>query len=76
MGKIKIESGIPLPKKLGQIPFTVALAELEVGDSFWAEINPNKAARKIYGWRKSANRHLLKFTSRREKNGIRVWRLA
>ena len=75
MKRIKVESGVPLPKELKPIPFTVALSEMDIGDSFYAEINPNKAARKIYAWRKSANRHAMKFTSRREKIGIRVWRL-
>lgn len=72
--EFKIEKGVPLPKKLSQnarYPF----AEMEVGDSFFI---PNAKRLMTAG---SISQYCTKktgkkFSSRREGNGIRVWRIS
>lgn len=66
----KIEKGIPLPDKktASQYPFST----MEIGDSFKTT---NRAVSSSVSTANST-RKPKKFTYRKEKDGIRVWRIA
>ena len=68
---MKIDKGVPLPKKRipnGSYPFK----EMAIGDSFM--VTDGLASARVlaihYG-----RRHGVKFTSRKEGDGLRVWRI-
>lgn len=65
---VKIDKGIPIPAtpKASRWPF----AAMQVGDSFLATENLRTAL-----WMYS-KKYDMKFSSRREGDGIRVWRVA
>lgn len=66
---VTIETGIPVPasRKTEKWPF----ADMSVGDSFFTTKLIAKNAAMNY-----QRRHGVKFSSRREADGIRIWRVA
>lgn len=65
--KVEIQSNIPVPiRKQGtQWPF----AQMNVGDSFLANQSARVAS---FVWAKKYN---VKFASKRENGGVRIWRI-
>lgn len=79
-GHIKIERGIPMPLTTrsgrGKSEFTIALEKIKPGESFFIERDPARVYRHIHMWRHyDAARKKLKFTTRVEGKGTRVWRV-
>jgi len=75
---VKIERNIPIPNKQS-CPYGIAVfRKLEVGDSFWVELE-TKHAQRVRSMSQSVREYVdktRKFTIRREGNGYRVWRIA
>jgi len=73
-----IEKNIPIPKRVRNRVYPFHL--MEVGDSFFKEIESNKniyaEKQKIYLaiWRNSQRNTEKKFTTASVENGIRIWR--
>jgi len=70
----KIEKGVPVPPpksgRYAKYPF----AKMDIGDSFFASEHPTKVRPAASWW---ANRHAgFKFQTRKEGDGVRVWRVA
>lgn len=63
-----IEDGVPVP---GNCKFMNTLHSLQVGQSFWAEINIHTARVYVNKASRELNR---KFVTRKQRGGIRVWR--
>lgn len=73
--QFKIESNIPIPGKLhAKYPF----ASMKVGDSFYAAgcLKPARRSSLSSCCVAFAKRNKVKFTTRREGDGVRVWRVA
>lgn len=69
--EFKIEKGVPVQKPdPGGAPRLYPFAEMEVGDSF---VGPKKAAGATSG---ASKRFSMKFISRKEGDGVRIWRIA
>ena len=71
MEEFKIEKGVPVPPRNGGrgAPEKYPFSSMEVGDSFLA---PEKAQSST----QSAGKRLgMKFTSRKEADGVRIWRV-
>lgn len=79
-GHIKIQRGIPLPKATATTgnapsPFTLALGTMKLGESFWVKRDPQKASRAAYMWRLRGDVRTRRFAFRKERGGVRVWRV-
>jgi hypothetical protein len=76
---IAIDKNIPIPSRVRNRVYP--LNKMEVGDSFFKEIDENKSKhyekQKIYMavWRHCQNHSNKKFTTASEENGVRVWRI-
>tara|TARA_Y100000310_G_scaffold159156_1_gene158696 strand:- start:509 stop:736 length:228 start_codon:yes stop_codon:yes gene_type:complete len=70
--KYTIDKDIQIPMGAGsQGSRKYPWAEMEIGDSiFVTGVKGVKATALSYG-----NRHGIRFSTRREKNGVRVWRI-
>lgn len=68
---IKIEKGVPLPKRRGTKRSKYPFADMEVGDSFFFSETRERvsAAARAYGARTKK-----KFASRVDGDGCRIWR--
>ncbi len=68
---VKIDKGIPMPpcNRAGKYPWK----EMEVGDSFLMDGDPVYAANTA---NKAGRKHGRKFSSRKTREGMRVWRVA
>lgn len=69
-GALKIEKGIPVPPPKSKNGYSLALRSMEAGDSVVLPISHNSAmaaASRILG---AGN-----YTTRKEQDGIRVWRV-
>lgn len=68
---IKIEKGVPVADARVKYPF----ADMEVGDSFWIGglQDPNAPRGAAFRW---GSNHGVSFKTRKEKDGVRVWRVA
>ncbi len=77
-GEIKVESGIPMPPpRVAPRAWKYPWHEMAAGDSFFisgADKRDIERARQA-AWH-TGNRYGFKFTTRREGDGIRVWRLS
>jgi hypothetical protein len=76
MEEIKIEKGIPIPKKIVGMVSRSPISKMEVGDSVlfsgkYKEIFSRiRSSVSYYG-----ARHKMKFSQRKVEGGIRVWRI-
>jgi len=73
---IKIEKNIEIPKRTGWKPteFTVAISELNVGESFFIAKNIQNVTSSTNQWKhRSASDR--KFTLRTVDGGTRIWRI-
>ena len=72
--ELKIEKGIPLPDaSTPNAGFTATIKRMEVGDSFFMPgKQPNISGRLSY-LQKTTER---KFATRKEGDGVRIWRTA
>lgn len=73
---VKIEKGVPLPRRDGKYPF----AKMEVGDSFAVEIENENTPPRVSSYAHIGGKRLgMKFTVRsvveNGKKVIRVWRV-
>lgn len=69
----KIEKGVPVPVNTGKGKGKYPWGEMEVGDSIL--MAPGVPANGVYqGWAKR-NKPEWRFTSRKEGNAYRVWRI-
>lgn len=68
---MKIDKGVVMPTARGGVR-KYHFAEMSVGDSFFVEINQHtiSCAAGAYG-----KNHKMKFATRREGKGVRVWRI-
>jgi hypothetical protein len=70
---IKIDKGIPVPRKLHTGKTIYPFHEMEIGDSFFASVT-------VVTLKSSAVKHGYKygkqFTIRKEGDGARCWRIA
>lgn len=64
---IQVEKKVPIPKEREKYPF----AQMEIGDSFWTLRNVASTA---HSWSKNNARGKVRFITRREKKGFRIWR--
>lgn len=79
----KIETGIPIPAKMGRPPAPKALypfADLQPGQSFFVKKTSTKLAKKCSRTlsvlsSQYAKRLQRRFTIRTLENGVRVWRV-
>jgi hypothetical protein len=69
---IKIDKKVPLPPPRGTNKH-YPLAEMKIGDSFWAP--PDEVVRARSAASQHGSRHQKKFTTRTEDDGLRVWRI-
>lgn len=67
---MKVEKGIPIPKRRHGVRGKYPLEELEPGDSFWVKDEQDTNLCRVY-----ARRHGIRMTRRREGDGFRIWRL-
>lgn len=81
---IRVDQGVPIPKmrRRGKPPpFKYPWSEMKPGDSFLMPYDgraPGKAASSLTGLAHQFNRNNGKewtWTTRREKGGVRIWRL-
>jgi hypothetical protein len=74
--ELTIEKGIPIPPiRSGGRPkgaIAEAALKMQVGDSFYVEIRPQM----VHGHLKSCVNAGMRFTTRSEKTGVRIWRLS
>ena len=79
---MKIDKGVPLPDRIakritvGPLP----LADLGVGDSFLVECTPEELERVLHSVRVRLSRFAqtnkgYKFSSTKDKKGVRIWRV-
>jgi len=68
MSKIKVEKNIPIPKK--PIYWKGILKTMEIGDSFFTTPRPN-----AHPTLNAAKALGIKITTRKEGDGVRVWRI-
>ena len=79
---MKIDKGVPLPDRIakrvtvGPLP----LADLAVGDSFLLECSPGEVDRILHSVRVRLSRFAqsnkgYKFSSTKDKKGVRIWRV-
>jgi hypothetical protein len=74
--ELKINSGLPCPKREGRplSPLTVALKAMEVGDSVYC---PDELVKQPHTYSQYIQRTSEKrFSQRREGDGFRIWRTA
>ena len=66
----KIEKGKPLPPRNARYPFS----EMEIGDSIYV---PNQTTRGAVGQaaRNYGHRNGVKFATRTDDKGVRIWRI-
>jgi len=76
LSEIKIDKGIPIPKKLNNKTDKFPFAKMaEIGDSFFDNtIKGNSAYVYAMKWAKKNNLK-WKFTWKVEKDGFRIWRI-
>ena len=67
---VKIEKKIPIPEYRSKYPF----ASMEVGDSFYMEIDPQILSSAAWHWSRYKNNE-SKFKTRKEGKGARCWRI-
>lgn len=72
----KIDKGVPIPRleKVQFKPNKYPFPDMEVGDSFFVPLEVVGAARVASG--SYSRNHSTKFTSRKEGQGLRIWRTA
>lgn len=68
----KIEKGVPMPKLRNKYPFR----QMEVGDSVYIPNSHAAASKSSYAAYDFQKRTGRKFISRKEGDGIRIWRIA
>lgn len=72
---IKIEKQIPIPRKSHAIGFRkYPFDSMEVGDSFFAFISVQSLSTCANNYVKSIG-NFKRFTTRKQNNGARVWRI-
>jgi hypothetical protein len=72
--EIKIEKGIPVPKAKGGRKARFPFREMTIGDSVFFGQELAERARNAATLFARYNPE-YKFTSRREENGVRIWRI-
>jgi hypothetical protein len=72
VSEFKIESDVPVP--VGNTRSKYPWAEMKVGDSFFVEHGSQNVL--STSGRQYGKFHGGKFSTRREGNGVRVWRIA
>jgi hypothetical protein len=72
---MQIDKGIPIPRAYEhtRTGLSSILTKMEVGDSFFSPQDQRTVTPKVWTWAKA---HGVKFTSRREGTGTRIWRIA
>ncbi len=70
-----IEKDIPIPEKSGR-KIKYPLDDMEIGDSFFIPGVDHQDISPVIAARKRARKWQREFTTRREDDGIRVWRTA
>ena len=68
-----VEKNIPLPESDVGGSVKYPLGEMEVGDSFWTNVDLDRLAPVISSYGK---RHNRKYSRRKMDGGFRVWRVA
>jgi hypothetical protein len=68
----KIEKGVPIPAKRTNRATGYPWGQMEVGDSFYA---PGKRSADFSAYRAAALKHGIRYTVRKEGDGVRVWRV-
>lgn len=79
---MKIDRGVPLPDRIakrvtiGPLP----LSELNIGDSILVECDPEEVERVLHSVRVRLSRFAqankgYKFSSTKDKKGVRIWRV-
>lgn len=71
MDEIKIEKGVPMPVRH---KYAFAFEKMEVGDSFFAPTHNRSAISSVLI--RATHKWGYKFATRKEGEGIRVWRIA
>lgn len=69
--EIKIDKNVPIPKDSRGGKLKYPFDKMAIGDSFFSLSKSARGAATIYG-----RRHEMKFSSREENNGVRIWRVA
>lgn len=72
---IEIEKGVPIPDKAGR-KVKYPLDDMDVGDSFFVPDADHQDISPVIAARRRARKWTRQFTTRREDDGIRVWRTA
>jgi len=69
---IKVEKGVPVPKEPRKRNVKYPWREMEVGDSFYTETSqPVVSSSAILAQKRTG----MRFTTKREGTGTRVWRI-
>ena len=81
MNEIKIEKGIKILRIKRRNVITYPVEKMEVGDSFFVPYSgrkPSSLQAQLCSNSKSylrINNHKLRFTTRKQEKGIRIWRI-
>lgn len=74
MSEIKIDTDIPLPKRLSRRPLKYPYDQMQVGNSIYVTVSFNSIYQLAMGWAKR-EKNKRKFIAKQEGEGSRLWRV-